>query len=378
MKKILIYSIAILIFSCTSKKQENPQTPLKQANTSMVSLTDAQIKNAGIELGSPQLKTVQSILKVNGLIDLPPQGMFTVSFPSGGYLKRTSLLPGMKIIKGQIIATMEDQSFIQMQQDYLMAKTKVKFLQKEYERQKLLNETKATSDKLFQQTESDYQSERITVKSLAQKLLLIGIDPSGLSENAIQRTVNLHAPISGYVSAVRVSIGKYVSPTDVLFDLVNTNDLHLALTVFEKDLGSIHPGQIVNAYLTSDTTKIYKAKVVLVGKTIDSTRSASVHCHFLGDGPNLLPGMFMNASIQLTNQQAVTVPEDAVVRSGDKDYIFIGRGNKQFELTPVTTSITQKGFTVINNKNESFLNEVIINKNAYAVLMKMKNTGDEE
>jgi cobalt-zinc-cadmium efflux system membrane fusion protein len=384
MNKIIMLLLLSAIYSCSgkpdAKKDESSASPATTASKSgnMVYLSDAQIKNAGIETGHPEMRTMRSILKVTGLIDVPPQNMVTVSFPSGGYLKSTGLLPGMKIRKGQVLAVMQDPSFVQMQEDYLMAQAKAGFLQKEYERQKLLNESKATSDKVYQQTESDYLQARITMKALSAKLRLIGINPSTLNENSIRRTVNIYSPISGFVSDVKVSIGKYVNPTDVLFELVNTNDLHLALTVFEKDLVSIHPGQIIKAYLTSDTTKSYNAEVMLVSKTLDSNRSALVHCHFLGALPKLLPGMFMNAEIQISNTSTVAVPEDAVVRSGDKDYIFIERKPKQFEFTPVSTAITEKGFIAINTGTTDLLDKVIIKKNAYAALMKMKNTGEEE
>lgn len=383
MNKILMLLLIAAFGSCAGKQDAkkddsaSTQSTANKTTGNIVSLTDAQIKNAGIETGKPEMRTMQSVLKVNGLIDAPPQNMVTISFPSGGYVKSTNLLPGMKIKKGQILAVMQDQSFVQMQEDYLMAQTKVVLLQKEYERQKLLNQTKATSDKVYEQTASDYQSARITVKALREKLLLIGVNPAGLNENSIRRTVNIYSPISGFVSAVSVNIGKYVNPADVLFELINTTDLHLALTVFEKDLESIHPGQLVKAYLTSDTTKSYDAKIILVSRSLDSNRSALVHCHFTGELPKLLPGMFMNADIQITNNSSIAVPEEAVVRSGDKDYIFIETNPKQFEFTPVKTSMTENGFIAINIANNDLLNKVIIKKNAYAALMKMKNTGEE-
>ena len=383
MDKIIMLLLLTAFCSCGSKqdaKKEDTSAKDTAAKSpgNMVYLTDAQIKNAGIETGKPEMRTMQSILKVNGLVDAPPQNMVTISFPSGGYVKSTNMLPGMKIKKGQILAIMQDQSFVQMQEDYLMAQTKVVLLQKEYERQKLLNQTKATSDKAYEQTASDYESARITVKALRQKLLLTGINPAGLNENSIRRTVNIYSPINGFVSDVKVNIGKYVNPADVLFELVNTNDLHLALTVFEKDLESIHPGQLVKAYLTSDTSKAFNAKVMLVSRTLDSNRSALVHCHFTGELPKLLPGMFMNADIQITNNSTIAVPEEAVVRSGDKDYIFIERNSRQFEFTPVSTATTENGYVAINTGTNDLLNKVIIMKNAYAALMKMKNTGEDE
>ncbi|WP_026260432.1 efflux RND transporter periplasmic adaptor subunit [Segetibacter koreensis] len=379
MNKFFFILFLPLFIGCFSKKEEpKKESAPKQNAVTTVSLTDAQIKNAGIVTGKPVMRSIEAVLKVNGLIDVPPQNMVTVSFPSGGYLKSTHLLPGMKISKGQVIGVMQDQSFVQMQEDYLMAVAKLSFLQKEYERQKLLNTTKATSDKIYEQTASDYQSVRITVKALQQKLLLLGINPSTLNESTISRTVNIYAPISGYVAAVNVNIGKYVNPTDVLFELVNPKDLHLVLTVFEKDLRSIHTGQKVKVYLTSDTTKTYNAEVLLVSKTLDSNRSATVHCHFDGATPPLLPGMFVNADIQVTNNTAITVPEEAVVRSGDKEYIFIERKNKQFEMMPVNTAVSQSGLVSISSTDTDMLNQVIIIKNAYAALMKMKNTGEEE
>jgi cobalt-zinc-cadmium efflux system membrane fusion protein len=321
---------------------------------------------------------MHSILKVNGVVDVPPKNMVTISFPSGGYLKSTNLLPGMKITRGQVLAVMQDQSIIQVQEDYLMAEARYTLLQKEYERQKLLNATKTTSDKIFEQVTSEFQSVKISLSSLKQKLLLIGISPVSLTDSNISRTVDIVAPINGYVSAVRVNVGKYVNPTDVLFDLVNTNDLHLALTIFENDLNSVQPGQLVNCYLTGDTSTMYPAKVILVSKTLDSNRSASVHCHFTGVVTGLLPGMFINAAIELTNKSVISVPEEAVVRSGERDYIFVELQNKLFQMIPVQTTLTENGYVAISSSKMELLDKVIIVKNSYAALMKMKNTGDEE
>src|SRR3954468_6250888 len=123
MNKIFLLLMLPVFSACSTKKDDvqKEKAPSQQNTGSIVTLTDAQLKSAGIVTGKPEMRTMQSVLKVNGLIDVPPQNMVTVSFPSGGYLKSTHLLPGMKVSKGQIIGVMQDQSFIQMQEDYLMA-----------------------------------------------------------------------------------------------------------------------------------------------------------------------------------------------------------------------------------------------------------------
>ena len=127
---------------------------------------------------------------------------------------------------GQSIATIEDQSFVDLQQNYLVSKSKLEFLKKDFERQKELNNTKSSSDKTYQMALSEYESQRVAVKALSEKLALIGINGDQLTAENLSRTANIFSPVNGYVSEVLVNIGKYVNPTDVLFQIVNPDDVH--------------------------------------------------------------------------------------------------------------------------------------------------------
>jgi cobalt-zinc-cadmium efflux system membrane fusion protein len=154
----------------------------------------------------------------------------------GGYLRSTKLLPGMHVSRGEVIAVVEDQALIQLQQDYLVAVAKLGFLQQEFERQKLLNENKVNADKVYQQAQADYSSQKVMVKGYSEKLKLVGINPVKLSEDNVSKSVAVHSPINGFVSKVNVNIGKYVTGTDILFELINPDDMHAALTIYEKIL----------------------------------------------------------------------------------------------------------------------------------------------
>lgn len=372
----IIVALLFLLAGCSSKENKAPENKTEEPVETVVTLTDAQIKNAGIEAGKALLGNMSSTLKVNGVVDVPPQNMVSVSFPLGGYLKSTHLLPGMKVNKGQSIAIMQDQALIQMQQDYLVAKSKVYFLQKEYDRQKELNQTKTSSDKVFEQVASDYQMEKVILSSLKEKLLMVGLNPNTLTENNISIAISIHSPIDGYVSAVNVNIGKYVNPADVLFELVNPSDLHLALTVFEKDLQYLQIGQKIKAHLVNSPDKTYEAEIILISKNLDNNRSALVHCHFEKANHDLLPGMFLNADVEITNNAALTVPEDAVVRFADKQYVFIKKTTTQFEIAEVKTGNTGNGRTEISSTLVNLTQADIVTKNAYALLMKLKNKSE--
>jgi hypothetical protein len=76
------------------------------------------------------------------------------------------------------------------------------------------------------------------MRGMAEKLRALGINPNNLNAGNIKRSVAVTSPVSGYISSVNVKMGQYVSPTERLFDVVNTGDIHLALKVFEKDHSS--------------------------------------------------------------------------------------------------------------------------------------------
>jgi cobalt-zinc-cadmium efflux system membrane fusion protein len=87
---------------------------------------------------------------------------------------------------------------------------------------------------------------------LEEKLRLIHINPNSLHENNISKSIRIYSPIDGFVSKVNVNIGKYVTPSDVLFELVNPADIHLNLKIFEKDLNKIFIGQNVVSYTNNN------------------------------------------------------------------------------------------------------------------------------
>jgi len=382
MKHILIiaFTLVILSSSCSHEQKEEAATAGKSADrvqidADLAQLSAEQIKNSGIETGTFEKREMHTTLKVSGMVDVPPENIVSISIPLGGYVKKMMLIPGMRVSKGSVLATVEDQQYIQLQQDYLTAKTKLKFAEADYKRQKGLNATKATSDKLFQQTESEFSSQKILVSSLAEKIRLIGLNPAALTADNISRAIHIYAPISGYVTKVNVNTGKYVSSSDVLFELINPTASHVNLTVFENDASRLAEGQKVTCTTNKHPEKTYVATIHLITPNIGDDRTTSVHCELeKGYGKELLPGTFINASIEINNASVTAVPEEAIVKWESKNYIFAAEGNHKFRMTPVETGAANGGFIEI----KSPLNvKSIVVRNAYAILMKMKNGGEE-
>lgn len=378
MKNLIILIIGTIVFASCGGEKIQEQGTTQPAIETNVSLTEAQIKSANIELGKIEEREISTTLKLNGKIDVPPQNMISVSMPLGGFLKSTKLLPGMHIKKGEVIATMEDQQYIQLQQEYLMEKSKLAYSENEYRRQKELNVSKASSDKVFQQSEMEFKNQRITLSALSEKLRLIHINPETLSEASLSRSINIYSSIDGFVSKVNVNIGKYVNPSDIIFELINPSDIHLNLKVFEKDLDKLSIGQKLIAFNNNQSDKKYPCEIILVSQDLSEDRSADVHCHFEAYDKTLLPGMYMNAEVEIMMKNVASINEDAIVSHDGKDYIFLSKSKIEFELVEIKKGNSENNFTEVNALDGKDLkNSKIVVKGAYSLLMQMKNKSEE-
>jgi len=377
MKHILFITTTVLFLTACSGEKNTDPIAETNGNGNLAILTDAQLKNAGITTGKLEQKAIASILKLNGKIDVPPQNLVSISVPLGGYLKTTKLLPGMHVSKGEVIAVMEDQQYIQLQQDYLTAKASISFLENEYKRQKELNQSQSSSDKVYQKAEAEYRSQRVLVTSLAEKLQLAGISIHKISETNISRSVNIISPINGFVSKVNVNIGKYVSPTEVLFELINPTDIHLALKVFEKDLDKLFIGQKLVSFTNNQPDKKHPCDIILIGKDLSADRNTEVHCHFEDYDKTLVPGTYMNALIEVKSDTSLVLPSDAIVRFEGKQFVYKVKGAKQYEMVEVETGESENGFTsIMLPANTDWLAAEFVIKGAYSLLMLLKNKAE--
>jgi cobalt-zinc-cadmium efflux system membrane fusion protein len=111
----------------------------------------------------------------------------------GGHIKSINVINGSHFNKGQVLAVVEDQQFIQLQQDYLVTKAQLESARLNFNRQKDLNTSKASSDKTLQTAQADYSTLNATLKGLEEKLRMIGINAQGLNSSNIRSRINIYA-----------------------------------------------------------------------------------------------------------------------------------------------------------------------------------------
>jgi cobalt-zinc-cadmium efflux system membrane fusion protein len=193
-------------------------------------------------------------------------------------------------------------------------------LQLEYNRQKTLSDENVNPRKVFQEVKSKLAVEKAKAQAAKTKLQALNVSP-----NSNSSLVPIVSPISGYVGKISVSKGAFAETGIPLFEVVDNSQMHLDLNVYEKDLGTISIGQEVDFVLTNQSNKSIKGKIFGINKSFSNeSKTVAVHAKINpGDAKDLISGMYVSANININNATVLALPKDAIVKNGDKYFVFI-------------------------------------------------------
>lgn len=382
---ISLFVFTVLLNACSSAPQAMEEEHHNEA-ANRIELTQAQYDQATIEIGKAEKREMSIPLKVNGRIDVPPQGNVSISMPYGGFITKLELLPGSNVKKGQVLVTVENPDFVGFQQEYLEGLANRLYLKEEFKRQELLYADSITSTREFEKVKSEHLVNEAKIKSMEVRLKLIGFNIKDIQSGNIRSSVPVISKVSGSIRDVFANVGSYVQPQDVIMSITDREDLHVELTVYESDIPKVKEGQMIR-FRTENNAEWRDAEVFLVGKDVREDRSVTVHGHMKAHDDDLLPGMYVSARIETASILVWTLEESAVVRFGGKHYVFVSKGEEDengtkiqvFEMHEVIVGNKSDQYVEVNpiNKSMLFYKLPLVTKGAFTLLAKAKNTESE-
>lgn len=360
----------ILTFSCNSSKNNEEKKEIVSDTGNLVTITIEQFQHSKMKVGNLSLQAFNKGVITNGQIDVPPNNRAQVGAILGGYVKTAPLLVGDKVQKGQLLLTLENPDYIEIQQNYLELFEKLSYLKSEFERQKTLFDENITSQKNYLKAKSEYKSNVAQFNGLEQKLRLMNVNPSKVKEGKITSIIPIYAPISGSISEVFTSVGKYMDASEVLVSIIDSSHKHLELIVFEKDVLSIKEGQLIEFKTPENSERIYKAKVHLIGKSIDQEhRTVRIHGHLENAKDPFLVGMYVEAEIITYTTKKLALPLEAVLEENDKYYILVLKEQTNdsyaFEKVMVHIGLKNEAFIEIVDVDTTLKNQQIMVKGVF-------------
>ncbi len=375
--KNVIYSLLVvqvmLLFSCGEKKNTETSSAQAEAADGSITITKEQFNTSSMALGRLEEKPFPVTIQTNGMIDVPPENRAVVSATMGGYIKKTPLLIGNSVKKGQLLVTIENPEFIILQQEYMEVQQQLNYLKAEYTRQQTLREENITSQKSFLKAESEFKTTNARYNGLKKQLTMINISPAQVEAGNISSIASIYAPISGSITQMNVTKGTYVSPASPILEIIDNNHIHLELSVFEKDIMKIKKGQQIRFRIPEASEEIFEAEVYLIGTSIDENRTIKIHGHLHEEGKtNFLTGMFVDAGIVTENTTAKGLPSEAIVALEGKFYVLRTTATKDtgytFEPLEVQPGNTVDKFTEIINAAAFLESDTFLTKGAFDIL----------
>lgn len=381
------------------EKATETEKPTAQTLIKEVELNEAQYNASGVELGTFSMKNLSDVVNANGYTKLPPQNQADVSVHLTGIVKSINIIEGQSVKKGQVLATIESPEFAKLQEAFLTSKSNLEFLTLEYDRQKTLSDENVNSKKVFQKTKAEFDVEKARFSSLKQQLAVLNLN-GGNNTSSIMPIV---APISGFITEINIKIGSNAEVGKPLLSIVDNSQLHVDLLVYEKDLQKVKPGQNIRFVLTNQDNTEINGKVFNVGKAFENeTKSVAVHADISNKSQTLIPGMYVNALIDVGARNVQALPVDAVVKADGREFIFIleegheeenhdekeGHSHEDgdahehegktfhFQRIEVKTGTSQLGFVQVSVLHKIDENAKIVLKGAYYIQSHLvKNEG---
>ena len=417
--KIWVFIVALSILTaCNNGKQagssnkENEETDQKAASHeeesgSMVSLNQEQIETVGIQWAPIERKELTATIRANGMLRVPNNNKANATSLYGGVIKTLNVQIGDHVKKGQVIASITNPQFIQLQEEYLTVDTRITLAEQEAQRQKALNQGNAGSRKNLENATTELNTLRIRKASLQKQLTLMGINPNSLSNGNLKSVLLVTSPLSGTVSNVFAKIGSYVDVSSPVIEVVDNRSLHLDLQVFEKDLPQVKVGQTIHFTLTNNATTEYDATVFSIGSSFENdSKTIAVHCKVNGNKHGLIDGMNITGIVSLNNVMTPAVPNDAIVAADGKYYVFLQaskatekhaqgeeghvpdekeekpkekrKDHLNFERVEVLKGVSDMGYTAVTFLDEIPKNAMVVVKGAFFVNAKLSNAGGHE
>ncbi len=366
---LLALCLLVALSSCNKTETAQSEAAVTETAPTELKLTAEQEKNFGISLGNPETRTVFDAIVLNGVVELSPQQSASVSFPLSGIVRSIGVLAGNSVGKGSTLATIESLEIIQLQEDYWKTAGQLQFAEQERQRQTTLSQEEVGTKRKLQQAESEMRVLEATKQGIEAKLQVVGIDPKSLKTNQIVRTIALRAPIGGVVKSVQATLGKSINGGESLFEIVNQTGARLVLKVFEKDVNRVKIGQKV-------TFENGSATITSLGTTFDpNTRTVDAYATLTVT--RLLAGQYVNGKVVSSPRQAETLPETAIVRTGETAHIFVKTPQGIYRPIDVKTGATQDGFVEVTFSKKPTLPIVITGAQTLQAEL-TKGEGEEE
>jgi Cu(I)/Ag(I) efflux system membrane fusion protein len=292
-----------------------------------VTLTPERVQLLGMRTAAVTREAMASELRTVGAVTTAETGLAVVQIRFAGWIEALRVAQtGQRVAKGQILATVYSPELLAAQQEHLNAAR-------------------------WGQAPASGSIAGLTAGLLEdsrRRLELLGIAAPEIAE--LERTgqplraIPVRSPVSGHVIEKNAVQGVYVQPGTALFQIANLSRVWVIADVYEYEVGRVAVGQPASIEVATYPGETFTGTITFVSPTLSTeTRTLRVRVELANPGFRLKPGMYGTVRVQVARADALVVPADAVVDTGDTQYVFLARPGGTFEPRRVTVGARAGG-----------------------------------
>ena len=305
----------------------------------LIEMTPEQVANAGIQTGRVERRSQAGLLEASAQIEAPPQRQAKVGTRIEGRITEIRVNTGDRVKSGQTLAVVDSPDVGRAKADFLAALARSNVAQGTMEREKALFEKKISSEREWREAEAESIKARADKEAAENRLHALGVTDTDLEQLRVaghyDSTVAIPAPLPGLVVERSVSLGQMVVPADTLFTVMDLGEVWILLDVYERNLPQVKVGQAARVRVSAYPDQEFKGRVANVGAVFEAkSRATKARVVLANPDGALRPGMFATVTLEGTTgdeRTLVVAPSAAVQRDGEDNYVFIPRGDHEFE-----------------------------------------------
>jgi membrane fusion protein, copper/silver efflux system len=275
------------------------------ARTQLIGMRTARVTREHV---TPQLRTV-------GFVSVDEKRLALVTARFTGWIEKLEVAQGgERVEKGQILASVYIQDLVTAQQVFL--------------------NSLRWADKKGQASAAP--GTRGLEYDARKRLELLGMAPQDLAEIARrgEPTLSLpvRAPAAGYVARKAALPGMYVQPGTELFEIADLSTVWVVADVHERDLDRVEIGQRARLTLPARPAEAFSGRVQFISPAVNpESHTVQARMEFRNPGLRLKPGMHGDVVLEAPGRAALAVPVEAVIDTGELQYVFLSRPGNRFE-----------------------------------------------
>lgn len=304
-----------------------------------VVFSEAFAKRAGIKAVPVRTAPLTPVVKVVGTVDFNPRQVAAVGARIEGFVRRVLKLPGDFVKQGEPLAEIESASLGQAQADLAATIAHKQAAEINAKREDALLKQGLTTAREAEMASASLASQQASLNAARQRVVALG----GSKQSGPLGVFILRAPLSGNVVESNIAVGQSVQADLVAFRVANLDELWIDLSVFERTIGMVKTGDLVEVTPMADVTKVIKGKVAHVSEILNlETRSGKVRVQVDNKDRLLRPGQSVTAVIQTATpaRDSLSVPVDAVAYVDGSPTVFVSETPTRVIPTPVKLGIS--------------------------------------